>query len=303
MIALPSRHRSLMLLATVVVSQILLLAVQIKRERKVRLIRVWAVEVITPVQRAGAWTIDHIRGGWHNYVALRHTREENEKLRAELDRLKLRTAELESRALEADRLAALLGFREAHAAVPMLAARVISASADPASKTIYVNRGERDGVGKNMAVITPEGVVGKVLEVFHDTSQVLLLTDKDGGAGALLAGSRILSPVGGTGEPLLVMKYVSNDEPVPNGERVLTSGQDRIFPKDLPVGTVVDVKPGNPFKVIHIKPAAHLDRLEEVLVLLTQQELEPAPVGVAGPKKQTEQSASRAPAKAAPTPR
>ncbi len=303
MIALPSRHRSLVLLAAVVGSQILLLAVQIKRERQVRLIRVWAVEMITPVQRAGTWMIDHIQGGWRNYVALRHTRKENEELRAELDRLKLRTGELESRAAEADRLAALLGFREVHADVPMLAARVIGASADSASKTIYINRGERDGVRKNMPVITPEGVVGKVLEVFRDTSQVLLLTDKDGGAGALLAGSRILSPVGGTGEPLLVMKYVSNDEQVPYGERVLTSGQDRIFPKDLPVGTVVEVKPGNPFKVIHVKPAAHLDRLEEVLVLLSQQELEPAPVGVAGPRKEAAQSASRAPAKATPTPR
>jgi rod shape-determining protein MreC len=81
--------------------------------------------------------------------------------------------------------------------------------------------------------------------------------------------------VGGLGEPLLQMKYVSNDEEVPMGERVLTSGQDRIFPKDLPVGTVAEVKPGNPFKQIRVRPAAHLDRLEEVLVLLTQRELEP----------------------------
>ena len=295
MIALPSRHRSLLLLAAVVVSQILLLAVQIKRERQVRLIRVWAVAVITPIQRGGAWTIDRVRGGWSHYIALRHTRRENEALRAELERLKLHTSQLESRAAEADRLAALLGFREAHAEVPMLAARVIGASADPASKTVYINRGEADGVRKNMGIITPEGIVGKVLEVYRDTTQVLLLTDKDGGAGALLADSRTQGPVGGVGEPLLVMKYVGNDEPVPIGGRVLTSGQDRIFPKDLPVGTVVDVKPGNPFKVIRVKPAARLDRLEEVIVLLTQQELEP--------KKEAAQNAPRPPAKATTTPR
>lgn len=284
MLAVPSRHRSLVLLAAVVVSQVLLLAVQIKRERQVRLIRVWAVSLITPVQRAGTWAIDRLHGGWSNYVGLRNTRRENHELRAELARLKLQNSQLEGRAAEADRLSALLGFREAHADVPMIAARVIGASADPASRAIYINRGESASVRKNMGVITPEGVVGKVLEVYPHTAQVLLLTDKEGGVGALLAGTRTQSPVSGTGEPLLVMKYVSNDEQVAVGAQVLTSGQDRIFPKDLPVGTVVETKPGNPFKLIRVKPTAHLDRLEEVLVLLSQQELEP--------KKETDHAAA-----------
>ena len=291
MIAAHSRHRSLLLLAVAVLSQVLLLAVQIKRDRPVRLIRVWAVSVITPVQRAGAWTIDRLRSGWSNYVALRGTRSENQELRAELARLKLRNSQLGSRAAEAERLATLLGFREAYADRPMLPARVIGASADAASKTVYINRGEKDGVRRNMGVITPEGVVGKIIEVYHDAAQVLLLTDKDSGVGALLESSRTQSPVGGLGEPLLLMKYVSNDEQVALGERVLTSGQDRIFPKDLPVGTVAEVKPGNPFKQIRVKPSAHLDRLEEVLVLLTQQELEL--------KKSPEQSAARSPEKTA----
>ncbi len=295
MLAIPSRHRSLVLLAAVVVSQVLLLALQIKRERQVRLVRVWTVTVISPFQRAGAWAIDGISGSWSNYVGLRHAQRENQELRAELDRLKLRNSELESRAAEADRLAGLLGFREAHGEVPMLPARVIGSSADAASKTVYISRGERDGVRKNMGVITPEGVVGKVIEVYTGTAQVLLLTDKDGGVGALLASSRTQSPVGGVGESLLVMKYVSSDEPVAVGERVLTSGQDRIFPKDLPVGTVVEIKPGNPFKLVRVQPAAHLQRLEEVLVLPTQQELEP--------KKQAEQAAAGRVAKGAVAPR
>lgn len=293
MLPLPSRHRSLTLLATVVIAQVLLLAVQIKRQDQVRLVRVWAVAMITPVQRAGAWVTDSVHNGWSNYVSLRQARRENQELRAELESLKLRNNELESRAVEADRLAILLGFRQAHADVPMVAARVIGASADTASRTIYINRGEKNGLRRNMAVITPEGVVGKIIEVYASTAQVLLLTDKEAGVGALLAGSRTQSPVGGTGEPLLLMKYVGNDEPVPFGERVLTSGQDRIFPKDLPVGTVVEIKPGNPFKVVRIKPAAHLERLEEVLVLLTLQELEP--------KKEAEQATAQGTAKASGT--
>jgi rod shape-determining protein MreC len=158
--------------------------------------------------------------------------------------------------------------------VPMIGARVIGASAGTATETIDIDRGERDGIKRNMGVITPDGVVGKVIEAYPNTSQVLLLTDKDSGVGAMLSDSRIQSPVGGTGEPLLYMKYVPNDDTVNNGERVVTSGMDRIFPRDLPVGTIVDIKTGNPFKQIRLRPAANLERLEEVIVLLTLHPLE-----------------------------
>jgi rod shape-determining protein MreC len=158
--------------------------------------------------------------------------------------------------------------------VPMVGARVIGASPGTASVTIDIDRGQRDGIKRNMGVITPDGVVGKVIEAYANTAQVLLLTDKDSGVGALLEDSRIQSPVGGTGEPLLVMKYVPNDDNVNNGERVVTSGMDRIFPRDLPVGTIVEIKPGNPFKQIRVRPAANLERLEEVIVLLTLHPLE-----------------------------
>jgi rod shape-determining protein MreC len=125
-----------------------------------------------------------------------------------------------------------------------------------------------------MGVITPDGVVGKVIESYKDTAQVLLLTDNHSGVGAMLVDSRIQSPVGGTGEPLLVMKYVPNDDNVNFGERVVTSGMDRIFPRDLPVGTIAEIKPGNPFKLIRVRPAANLERLEEVFVLLTMKPLQ-----------------------------
>ena len=257
MIAIPSRHKSLTLLAGVMIAQILLLAVQIKRERQVRLIRVWAVELISPIQRAGAWTIDNLSNGWGGYIGLRHARQDNESLRAELDRLRVRNAELEGRAAEADRLAGLLNFRGAHAGVPMVAARVIGGSPDSGSFVLYIGSGSRAGIRRDMGVITPEGVVGKVIAVYSDTSQVLLLNDKDSGVGALLSATRTQGVVKGTGKPQLSMDYVSNDTKISPGETLLTSGQDRIFPKDLPVGTVVDAMPDRrtPFMQINVKPA------------------------------------------------
>ena len=292
MVAIPSRHKSLVLLTGVIVLQVLLLAVQIKRDAQGRLIRVWTVGAVTPFERAGATGVGGIRGAWHHYFALQNTSRENEQLRKENDALKLQISQLQSKAAEADRLAALLNFRQAQQKVPMLGARVIGTSADTASQTIYLDRGERDGIKRNMGVITPDGVVGKVIESYPDASQVLLLTDKDSGVGAMLVDSRIQSPVGGVGEPLLTMKYVPNDDEVALGARVVTSGMDRIFPRDLPVGTVTQIKAGNPWKQIRVRPAANLERLEEVIVLLSQQPLDV--------KKDTGTPAAEAKEKSAP---
>src|ERR1700720_1614480 len=290
MAGIPSRHKSLILLAGVILLQVVLLAVQIKRDSQGRLLRVWTVGAVSPFQRAGAKGIGNIRGTWSHYFALQNTSRENEQLRSENDQLKMQVNQLQSKAAESDRLAALLNFRQSQHNVPMLAARVIGTSADTSSQTVYLDRGERDGIRRNMGVITPDGVVGKVIESYRDTAQVLLLTDKDSGVGAMLADSRIQSPVGGPGEPLLAMKYIPTDDTVNMGEHVVTSGMDRIFPRDLPVGTVAEIKTGRPFQQVRGRRGANLQRLEEVIVLLTLHQLEqkreaPAPpAGGAGKK-------------------
>jgi rod shape-determining protein MreC len=270
-------HHSLFLLAAALGIQILLLAAQVKRDQEVRLIRVWAVEIVAPLGRSATWLVSGIRSGWANYVGVRSLGRENEQLRAEVDQLKLRNAELEGRAAEADRLAALLHFRQRNAEVPMLAARVIGASPTISGRMAFIDRGSGDGIDLDMGVITPEGVVGKIIAVYPATSQVLLLSDRESGVGALLAKTRTQGPVRGSGDPLLNMEYVAKDVKVAPGEAIVTSGQDRIFPKDLPVGVVESVSPDprSPFQKIVVKPAARLDRLEEVLVLLTQHEFAP----------------------------
>src|SRR5215475_5503845 len=289
MAGLPARHRSLFLLLGVVLLQVLLLAVQIKRDSQGRLIRVWTVSAVSPVERSGAWGIGKVRDAWRHYFALSDTARENEQLKRENGELKLEIMQLQGKSAEADRLAALLNFKQKQGKVPMVVARVIGSSADPNSNVIFLDQGQRDGIRKNMGVITPEGVVGKVLESFRDTSQVLMLTDRDSGVGAMIADSRIQSPVGGTGEPLLNMKYVGNDDEVALGSRVVTSGMDRIFPKDLPVGTIAQVKAGTPFKQIRVRPSANLEKLEEVIVLLTtdpvvlKQDAPPVPAAVTKP--------------------
>lgn len=272
-----SRHRSLALLVGVVFAQVLLLAFQIKRNQDVPLIRLWAADLVTPVGRIGTWTSSKIRGVWTGYIDLHGARAESRRLQAEVDQLRLRNFELEADAREAQRLEHLLDFREAHPEANMIAAQVIGASADPTSHTLFINRGSRDHLRRDMPVITPEGIVGKIVEVFsNDTAQVLLIDDRDSGVGALFADTRTHGVVQGTGDPVPVMDYVANDEKVHPGEVILTSGEDRIFPKGLPIGLVKDVKGASnstPFQIIHVQPAVHLDRLEDVLVLLSRQDV------------------------------
>jgi rod shape-determining protein MreC len=273
MVGVPSRHKSLVLLGGVILLQVVLLAVQIKRDSQGRLLRVWTVGAVSPFERAGAKGIGGIRGTWSRYFALQNTSRENEQLKRENDQLKLQLNQLQAKAAEADRLAGLLNFRQSQHNVPMIAVRVIGWSADT-SQAIYVDHGQRDGIRRDMGVITPDGVVGKVIESYRDTAQVLLLTDKYSGVGAMLADSRLQSPVGGTGEPLLSMKYIPTDDTVSIGDHVVTSGMDHIFPRDLPVGTVTEIKPGRPFQQVRVRPAANLQKLEEVIVLLSLHPLE-----------------------------
>jgi rod shape-determining protein MreC len=261
-------RRAGLLLLVAVAAQVLLLAVQIKREGNMRLIRIWAAQLFTPVERAGTAGIGAAHNAWGDYVGLRRVRHENDALRAELDQLRLRIDALEGSAAEARRLEKLVGFEQEHPELKLLPARVIGASPSGATRILYIDRGAAQNVSRNMGVITAAGVVGKVLEVYRSSAQVLLLTDRESGIGALLEGSRTQGVVKGTDGSLPWMDYVVDDEPVKPGTRVLTSGLDRIFPKDLPIGTVVDTRPGNPFQKIRVAPASRLDRLEEVFVVL-----------------------------------
>jgi rod shape-determining protein MreC len=264
----PSPRRPLLLFAAAVSVQILLLAFQIRRDNNIRLIRVWTVEAFTPIESAGSSSVHFLGHLWTGYIDLRHTYRKNRQLQAQVDQLRLQVDQLRGQAAQADQLASLLGFRHAHPSLPVLAARIISASPAPETRLIYIDRGSDRGVQRNMGVITPDGVVGKVLEVYPDSAQVLLITDRESGVGALLARTGAEGVVKGTGGPYLEMDYVLNATKVKVGEQVLTSGLDQIFPKGLPVGTVVTSSAGSPFLHITLRPTAHLDRLEDVLVIL-----------------------------------
>jgi rod shape-determining protein MreC len=279
------RYRNLSILVGVLFLQVLGLAMQVKRNvgsEPTRLIRVWTVSAVTPLEKVIVWVQSGTSGLWHNYFYLRGVRQENRDLKAEIERLRIEQVRLSEDAGQARRLQVLLGFKEQFIS-QTVAAQVIGSSGSEQSRSIYIDKGWRDGVRPDMAVITAGGIVGKVLQVFGQkpleasTSQVLLINDQNSGVGAILEKSRLQGILKGSAAGEVVLEKVMADEQVQPGERVLTSGGDQIFPKGLPVGTVVKSASGSDlFLSIKVKPAANLSKLEEVLVITKLEDKAPA---------------------------
>jgi rod shape-determining protein MreC len=293
-----SRYRNVTILVVVLFAQVLGLAVQVRRstsDESTRLIRVWAVDAVTPLEKGIVWFQSGIGGLWHNYFYLRGVRQENRDLKLQIERLRIEQVRLNEDAEQARRLQALLGFKEKFIS-KTLAAQVIGSSGSEQSRSIYIDKGTHDGIKSDMAVITAEGVVGKVLRAFKTTAQVLLINDQTSGVGAILEKSRLQGVVRGTPLGEVVLEKVMSDESVQTGDRVLSSGGDQIFPKGLPVGTVTKVSPGPElFLNIRVKPTADLSRLEEVLVITQQEEKEPAFADGAQPMRAADILAQRLP--------
>src|SRR5579862_5507071 len=270
------RYRNLIFLVGVLFLQVLGLAVQVKKSggdiEKTRLIRIWAVDAVTPLERSLVWLQNGSGRLWHNYFYLRGVRAENRQLKEQIEQMRLDQVRLADDAAQARRLQTLLSFKEQFIS-RTVAAQVIGSSGSDLSRIVYIDKGEKAGIERDMAVITADGIVGKVLLVYPSVAQVLLINDQSSGVGALLEKSRLQGVLRGTANGEVTLERVMSDEQVVPGETVLTSGGDQIFPKGLPVGTVMKVGNGKDlFLNIKIRPAANLSKLEEVLVLVEKQE-------------------------------
>jgi rod shape-determining protein MreC len=279
------RYRNLLVLLAILVAQIIGLAVQVRRTGdgrntldpqdgpSVRLIRLWANALVSPPERIIQSSKLEAGYLWQNYLDLRHVREQNNQLHQTIDRLRLEQAALLEDARQGQRLQALLGFQQKYIYTTVVAQAIGSSGSDQ-SHVFYLDKGSADGLDRDMAVITPDGIVGKVREVFPNSAQVLAINDQTSGAGVILQTTRIRGILRGNaaGQPQII--GILADRRIQPGEAVLTAGGDQIFPRGLPVGVVQkvvrDPERENFIDVI-VNPAAHLDRLDEVLVITSTQ--------------------------------
>ena len=291
-----TRHRNLSVLAAVLFIQVFGLAVQVKRDdpQQTRLIRVWSVSAITPFEKVIVHSQGAVYGVWHNYLYLRGVRQENRDLKAQIEQLRLDQVRLNQDASQARRLQALLGFKE-QSILQTMPAQVVGSSGSEQSRSVFLDKGKDDGLQKNMAVITADGVVGKILQVYPHTAQVLLINDQSSGLGAIVERLRLQGVVRGSLNGETMLEKVMADEEVQSGDKVITTGGDGIYPKGLPVGNVVKVSASDLFLKIRVRPAADLSRLEEVLVITKMQDLSPSGGEVAGSQRAVDILAARLP--------
>jgi rod shape-determining protein MreC len=311
-----TRFKNVLVLVAILLAQTIGLAVQVRRPaepgrpdgRTVTLLRYWTVSTVTPFERLSHGFGYYLRHGWSNYVDLRHTRQENHDLQDQIARLRLEQAALSEDAIQGHRLQALLDFQQ-HYVSTTVAAQVIGASGSDLSRVLYIDKGSKDGLKPDQAVITPDGIIGKLRDVFPHTSQVLLINDQTSGAGVLLASTRLRAILRGSTTGQIVINNLTPDSRIKPGEQVLTSGGDQVYPRGLAVGTIESIKSDpdhQPYTLIQLRPAANLNQLEEVLVITSTQPTLPLPaqhdlaIGAATSEAQAKQLAAPGTPGAAP---
>jgi len=279
------RYRNILVLLAILLAQIIGLAVQVRRTGAghstldsgdgsgVRLIRLWANGVVAPPEElihSSKLGFQHL---WQNYIDLRDVRQQNADLQKTVDRLRLEQASLLEDARQGQRLQALNGFQEKYI-YQTVAAQAIGSSGSEQSRVFYIDKGSADGLQRDNAVITPDGIVGKVREVFPHTAQVLAINDQTSGAGVILEATRTRGILRGNAAGNLQVVDILADKRIQKGDKVLTAGGDQVFPRGLPVGVVDRIVPDpqrDSFIDVIVTPAAHIDRLDEVLVVTSTQ--------------------------------
>jgi rod shape-determining protein MreC len=282
-----TRFKNVLVLVAILLAQTIGLAIQVRRPvesgapdgSNVTLLRYWTVSTVTPFERFFHGLGYNLRHGWSNYIDLRNTRQQNHDLQEQIARLRLEQAALAEDAIQGHRLQALLDFQQ-HYVASTVAAQVIGTSGNDLSRVLYIDKGSKDGLKPDQAVITPDGIIGKLRDVFPHTSQVLLINDQTSGAGVLLASTRLRAILRGSSTGQIVINNLTPDSRIKIGEQVLSSGGDQVYPRGLPVGTIESIKDDpdhQPYTLIQLRPAANLNQLEEVLVITATQVSLPLP--------------------------
>jgi rod shape-determining protein MreC len=280
-----ARYRNFLVLFVILLAQIVGLAVQVRRTADgrgvldpgdgpgVRLIRYWAESIVALPERGIHSSKLGLIGLWQSYLDLRHVREQNLDLQQTIDRLRLEQAAMMEDTKQGQRLQAMLDFQQKYI-YSTLPAQAIGSSGSDQSRVFYLDKGSSNGLKPDMAVITADGIVGKIRVVFPHTAQVLAVNDQSSGAGVILETTRIRGILRGNAAGQLQIVGILSDQRIQPGEKVLTAGGDMVFPRGLPVGVVQKVVPDpdhDSFINVLIQPAAHLERLDEVLVITSTQ--------------------------------
>jgi rod shape-determining protein MreC len=269
MALLEFRQRSGYLFLAVMLGHILLISAQVNSPSGVPILERFTFGVVSEVQRGVSTTISGISRAWNGYVVLRHAREENEELKRRLVAAEIQVQEQRAQAGRARGLAELLELRN-RVTLTTTAAEIIGGASVPGFRTVTIDKGTRDGLRADMAVVAPAGIVGRVVTPAGRSAKVQLLIDRNAAAGALVERTRAQGVVVGDGENRLLMEYVSEVSDIVVGDVVVAAGIDGIYPKGFVIGRVETVEKNGPaYRRITVRPAVDFSALEDVLIVLT----------------------------------
>ncbi len=260
-------QRPVPLLGAAVLLHLSIISAQVTTASGLPLLQAVAFGAVAEVQRLAVATAGSVADTWRHYVALRGAQEENSRLRTALQQRELRLQEERALAQQAAGLRRLLELKAA-APVSTTAADIIGASGTSGYRSILINKGRQDGVEADMAILSPDGVVGRVAQAGLHTAKVQLLIDRTAAIGAMVERSRAQGVVMGSGDQSLQLQYVSGLADVRQGDLVVSSGIDGVYPQGFVIGTVdlVDRGPVS-YREIRVRPAVDVTRLEQVLVV------------------------------------
>ncbi|MCI0407529.1 MAG: rod shape-determining protein MreC [Acidobacteria bacterium] len=265
-------RRPFFLLVLILASLLILMSHQVRTGQGNTLLEDSLLNVSSPLVKGASGGVGLLSGLWQGYVDLRGARGENLALKSNLERMEEVGRVGEEFRRENLRLRDLLELQRS-LEIPSLAAAVVSLGVSSQARTALINRGSKDGVKRDMPVISRKGVVGRIIAVGSGMAKVQLLIDPNSGVAGIFQRSRGQGMVVGVGDRGCRMDYVSDLEDVAVGDVVVTSGLDEIYPKGVTVGVVFSVAEGDQLtKNIFIRPEVDFRHLEEVLVLLTSQE-------------------------------
>ena len=267
----------------VTVGHILLISAQVNTRRGVPLLEAVTFGAFAEVQRVATSGIGSVRDGWTNYFALQEIRRENVELRDEVAKLRVGLQQEQALSQQTRTLQQLLDLRSS-IKLSTMAAAVIAGGASPEFRTITIDKGTGDGIATDMAVISPVGVVGRIVLPTSRAAKVQLLIDRDAAAGALVERSRAQGVLVGTGTEHLRLDHVPGTADIKVGDRVVTSGIEGIYPKGFAIGQIESFeRRAGEFAAVMIRPAVEFSNIEVVLVVVT-----PPPADAGGRAKKTE---------------
>jgi rod shape-determining protein MreC len=262
------QHAGYLFLA-VTLGHVILISAQVNSRSGVPVLEAVTFGLFAEAQRSTSAGVSNARGFWNRYAGLRNVEKENAELKRQLDAVQVELQERRALADRASGLQKLLDLRD-RSKLKTTAAEIIASSASPDFRTMTIDKGTSSGLRTDMAVIAPDGVVGRVVTPSGHAAKVQLLVDRNAAAGALVERSRAQGVVKGIGESRLQLEFVSEAADVAVGDLVVTSGIEGIFPKGFTIGRVDTVeKAGTAYKRITVMPAVDFSALEEVLVVLT----------------------------------